>query len=73
MEVYTDQPGMQLYTANTLDDPNGKDGTHYGNFAAACFETQNYPNAINTEGFPSAVLKAGEEYESVTVYRFKTF
>lgn len=73
MEVYTDQPGMQLYTANTLDEPNGKDGTHYGNFAAACFETQNYPNAINTEGFPSAVLKAGEEYESVTVYSFKTF
>lgn len=73
MEVFTDQPGMQLYTANDRDIDGGKDGTHYGNFCGACFETQNFPNAINTEGFPNAVLKAGEEYKSITIYRFKTF
>lgn len=73
MEVFTDQPGMQLYTANDLDIDGCKDGVHYGNFCGACFETQNFPNAINTEGFPNAVLKAGEQYKSITVYRFKTF
>ena len=73
MEVFTDQPGMQLYTANDLDIAGGKDGVHYGNFCGACFETQNFPNAINTEGFPNAVLKAGEQFKSITVYRFKTF
>lgn len=73
MEVYTDLPGMQLYTANDLDIDNGKDGVHYGNFCGACFETQNFPNAINTEGFPNAVLKAGQQYKSITVFCFKTF
>ena len=70
MEVFTDQPGMQLYTAETLEDNGGKEGVHYGNYAAACFETQNFPNAVNTPGFPDAVLKAGEEFESITVYKF---
>ncbi|MCI9080555.1 MAG: galactose mutarotase [Lachnospiraceae bacterium] len=73
MEVFTDQPGMQLYTANDLDIDGCKEGVHYGNFCGACFETQNFPNAINTEGFPNAVLKAGEQFKSITVYRFKTF
>ncbi len=73
MEVFTDQPGMQLYTAETLNVDGGRDGTHYGNFGGACFETQNFPDAVNIKNFPDAVLRAGEEFESVTVYRFKTF
>lgn len=73
MEVFTDQPGIQLYTAETLDKDGGKDGTHYGNFGGACFETQNFPDAVNIKGFPNAVLKAGEEFDSTTIYRFKTF
>ena len=70
MEVFTDQPGVQLYTARELDEAGGKDGMYYGSFGAACFETQNFPNAINTQGFPDSILKAGEEYETMTVYRF---
>ena len=70
MEVFTDEPGMQVYTAEILEADGGKEGMHYGNYAAVCFETQNYPNAVNTPGFPNAVLKAGEEFESVTVYKF---
>ena len=70
MEVYTDQPGLQLYTAGTLTTNNSKDGMNYENFCGACFESQNFPNAINTEGFPNAVLKAGEEYNTTTVFRF---
>lgn len=70
MEVFTDFPGMQVYSAAELDIPNGKDGMHYGNFGAICFETQNYPDAVNQTGFPDAVLKAGEEYERTAVFRF---
>jgi len=73
MEVYTCEPGLQLYTAEDLDIEGCKDGMHYGNFCGACFESQNFPNSINTEGFPDTVLKAGEEFKSSTVFWFKTF
>lgn len=73
MEVFTDQPGIQLYTAGTVNEPGGKDGMTYGNFSGSCFETQNFPNAINTPDFPNCILKAGVEYESLTVFRFSTF
>ncbi len=71
LQVYTDQPGMQIYTAGTLVDDGGKDGMSYQNFCGACFESQNFPNAINTKGFPNAVLKAGEEYDTTTVFSFR--
>lgn len=71
MEVYTCEPGLQIYTANDLDIDGCKDGAHYGHFCGACFESQNFPNAVNTEGFPDAVLKAGEKFESSTLFRFK--
>lgn len=71
MEVYTDLPGIQFYTANFLeDDFPGKEGASYGRRSAYCFETQYYPNAVNTPQFPSPVLKAGEEYRTVTIYHF---
>ena len=71
MEVYTDLPGMQFYTANFLAEPaDGKDGTVYHKQDAACFETQFYPNACNTKEFPSSVLKAGVEYSYATIYKF---
>ncbi len=71
MEVFTDKPGLQFYTSNMLSSvENGKDQATYGKQAGACFETQFYPNACNTKGFPSSVLKAGQEYEFVTIYKF---
>lgn len=71
MEVFSDLPGMQLYTANMLAPvKNGKDGAAYGKREGICFETQYYPNSINTPAFPSIVLEAGKEYDSVTVYKF---
>lgn len=73
MEVFTDFPGIQVYSAATLGTTQGKDGVTYGPFAGICFETQNYPNAVNQEGFPDAVLKAGEEYERTAIFRFSTF
>lgn len=71
MEVYTDLPGIQLYTGNFLKGEEvGKHGTAYGFREGVCFETQFFPNSCNIEHFPSCVLKAGEEYHHVTVYKF---
>ncbi|MBS5956849.1 MAG: galactose mutarotase [Clostridiales bacterium] len=71
MEVYTDLPGMQFYTANFLKDGmTGKGGAVYEKRCCYCFETQYYPDAINKPEFPSPLLKAGEEYQTVTIYKF---
>lgn len=71
MEVFTDKPGLQLYTSNMLTPvENGKDGARYGKWAGVCFETQYFPNACNISHFPSSVLKAGQDYEFVTIYKF---
>lgn len=71
MEVYTNLPGLQFYTSNYLNETkNTKDGAVYGKYAAVCFETQFFPNACNTEGFQSSILKAGEEYDYQTIYKF---
>jgi aldose 1-epimerase len=71
MEVFTDKPGLQLYTSNMLGPvENGKDAAVYGKHTGVCFETQYFPNACNIESFPSSLLKAGQEYEFVTIYKF---
>ncbi len=71
MEVYTDLPGMQFYTANFLkNEPAGKGGTIYEKRCCYCFETQYYPNSVNMPEFPSPVLKAGKEYKTTTIYKF---
>lgn len=70
MEMTTDRPGCQLYTAGGLKPRPGKAGAQYGPRHGVCLETQNYPNAVNTPAFPSPVLRAGARWESRTVYRF---
>lgn len=74
MEVYTDQPGVQFYTGNFLKDVKGKSGATYQQYGAFCLEAQKYPDAINKpewcKGPLSPILKAGEEYKQVTVYKF---
>ncbi|MEL6673291.1 MAG: aldose epimerase family protein [Bacteroidota bacterium] len=70
MEVYTTEPGVQLYTANWLNDPNGKAGQHYQAREAFCLETQHYPDSPNRPEFPSTVLEPGEVFVSETQYRF---
>lgn len=56
MKVYTDQPGVQLYTGN----PRG-----------FCLETQHYPDSVNHPEFPSTILRPGETFESTTIYAFE--
>ena len=71
MEVYTDMPGLQLYTANFLAPVEfSKDGASYQKRDGVCFETQYFPNSCNLKEFPSCVLKAGKEYSSITIYKF---
>lgn len=71
MKVSTDLPGMQFYTGNFLDGTEkGKKGASYNRRAGACFETQFFPDSVHHENFPSPVLKAGEKFESQTVFHF---
>lgn len=70
MEVYTDKPGVQMYTGNFINGERGKNGVTYQFRQGVCFETQLYPNAINQPHFQSPIVKAGEVYESTTSYKF---
>lgn len=71
MEVYTTMPGVQFYTGNFIDGaPVGKDNTLYKNRSGLCLETQYFPNSINYKHFPSPILKAGELYKHITIYKF---
>lgn len=73
MEVYTDTPGIQIYTANYLNEKvDCKDGATYHPYDGVCFETQFFPNSCNTKEFKSCLIKAGEQYDYTTVYRFTT-
>ncbi len=70
MEVYTDLPGVQIYTGNFIFAEAGKGGVVYKQRQGMCFETQYYPDAINHDNFPSPVCKAGEVYQTRTTYKF---
>ena len=70
LEVYTDLPGVQIYTGNFLAEEPGKQGVVYKHRQGICFETQYYPDAINHDNFEGPVCKAGEVYKTTTVYKF---
>jgi aldose 1-epimerase len=72
LEVFTTQPGVQLYTANWIDGEKGKGGKKYGRRWAFCLETQHFPDSINVPHFPSTILNPGEEYKHVCIYKFST-
>jgi len=73
MEVYTTEPGIQLYTGNFLDGSiTGKAGKVYKKHYGFCLETQHFPDSPNKPSFPPVVLNAGEKYTTVTVYKFST-
>ncbi len=70
MSVYSTQPGVQLYTGNSMAGMKGKGGVSYIKHGAFCLETQHWPNATSYEHFPSVILRAGEHYEHMTAYAF---
>ena len=72
MEVFTTEPGIQLYTANWFDGENliGKCGKTHSNHTAFCLETQHYPDSMNHSEFPDVILRPGEPIYSQTVWKF---
>ncbi|XP_034537962.1 aldose 1-epimerase [Notolabrus celidotus] len=73
LEVSTNVPGVQFYTANYLDGSlMGKGGSRCGKHSSFCLETQNWPDAVNQASFPDCLLRPGEVYQHVTRYTFTT-
>lgn len=70
MTCHTDQPGIQVYTANYLGGCKGKYGGDFHGRNSICLETQYFPNATNIPEFPSVILKANEAFTTVTSYCF---
>ncbi|MEN6576188.1 MAG: aldose epimerase family protein [Phycisphaerales bacterium] len=73
MEVWTTEPGVQLYTANHMNGSLlGKGDKAYVKHAAFCLETQHYPDSPNKPEFPSTVLEPGKKFTSTTIHKFST-
>lgn len=71
LEVWTTEPGLQLYDGQFLiPTEHGLGGLTHGPHAGICFEAQNFPDSVNQPGFPSPWLRPGETYRQVTEYRF---
>ncbi|MBX9187678.1 galactose mutarotase [Bacteroides sp. K03] len=71
LEVYTNEPGIQVYAGNFLDGTlTGKNGIIYNKRASICLETQKYPDTPNKPEWPSATLYPGEKYNSQCIYKF---
>lgn len=73
LEIFTDEPGIQVYTGNFLDGTQyGKKRIKYDFRASVCLETQKYPDTPNKPEWPSCVLRPGEKYTSNTIFKFTT-
>lgn len=70
MEVYTDMPGIQVYSANCVETHKGKGGAEYKKRCAVALETQYFPNSANDPGFVKPVVEPGKPFCSTTIYRF---
>ena len=70
MSVFTDLPGLQIYTGNWLKPQKGKRGVNFVKHGAVCLETQFYPDSPNRPSFPNCFFEAGEHFVSRTVYKF---
>jgi len=76
MEVWSTEPGVQVYSGNFLEGkiPRdlGKGSTVYPFRSAFCLEPSRFPDSVNHPGFPSTELKPGEWYSGKIVYKFST-
>ena len=73
LKVYTDQPGVQFYTANYMDSTIvGKQGRVYHQHGAFCLETEHYPDSPNHPDWPTTMLLPGDTYETATLLEFGT-
>jgi aldose 1-epimerase len=73
IELWTDRPGMQFYSGNSLDGSLvGRGGMTYRQTDAFCLEPQHFPDSPNHPEFPTTVLRPGEVYRARDLYRFGT-
>ncbi len=70
LEVFTTQPGVQIYTANWVENVIGKEGKIYDRQDAICLETQGFPNSPNVAHFPSPLLRPDRKYDEWCIYKF---
>lgn len=71
LNVYTTEPGIQVYTGNMLDGSRtGKNGVAYQKQTGLCLEPQHYPDSPNKPAWPSTILEPGQQYASSSIYRF---
>ena len=71
LDVFTNEPGIQVYTANFQGTGiSCKHGVKYPVHASVCLETQKYPDSPNKPDWPSCLLEPGQEYYSHVAYRF---
>lgn len=70
MEVYTDQQGIQFYTANGIGKHTGKAGAEYDLRRGLCFETQAFPDSVNKDNFPDVIYGPDRPYKTTTIYKF---
>lgn len=73
LECYTDQPGVQFFTANGLSDLANKNGGEYIPYSGFCLEAQHFPDSPNHAHFPSPILRKGESYTQKTTYKVQSF
>jgi aldose 1-epimerase len=74
MEVRTTEPGIQFYSGNFLNGTlkHTRNGVKYVKHAGLCLETQHFPDSPNQPSFPNTIVKPGEIYQHITVYKFST-
>jgi aldose 1-epimerase len=71
LEIFTTEPGIQLYTSNWFDGSlMGRNGKAHVFHSAFCLETQHYPDSMNQPGFPNVILRPGKEFYTKTVWKF---
>lgn len=70
LEVYTTEPGIQLYTANFCNGAVGQHGATFPKRSAVCLECQHFPDSPNRPYFPSVILRPTEQYKQKTIYKF---
>ena len=70
MEVFTTEPGVQLYSGNWLDGTTPGKGRTISKHSGLCLETQHFPDSVNRPHFPSTILRPGQTYRQTTIHRF---
>ncbi len=70
LELHTEEPGVQFYSGNFLDGSLTGKGCKYGFRSGFCIEPQHFPDSPNQSAFPNTILRPGEEYATVSKFRF---